>query len=65
MQASCTLSPIFESIKSGLERLAAETPALFDGPCKLTLAPTPSQVPSFSVHSALETNEADFSLRAA
>src|SRR5580658_3868307 len=64
MRASCALSPIFESIRSGIEQFAAETAASFVGPCKLTLARAPSQVPSFSVHSAFETKEPDFSLRA-
>jgi hypothetical protein len=65
MQASCALSLIVESIRNGIEGLAAETPAQFDGSCKLNLASAPSEVPSFSALSALETKEADFSLRAA
>jgi hypothetical protein len=65
MQASCTLSPILDSIRIGIEGLSAETPALFDEPCRLAVAQTPSQAPSFPVHSALEKKEADFSLYAA
>ena len=65
MQASRTLSPLVQPIRSEFERLAAEMSVLFDGTCKLTLARTSSQVPSFSVHSALEKKEAKVSVRAA